>query len=444
MRTIVVNGNVIPGDGEKILKDSSLVIENGMILDILHHPFLPYDTSDEVIDARGGLIIPGIINHHSHGGTAGPFNVFGEKPLPIKRVLYNLTRHLLKGTTTIVNACGWPTIEEIEIMNKMHPINLRGSTLHNPIHLKHAQFVDGRGIKDWHKSMTMARMIERGAVAIGEIGAPCVAHGTPHIKEELGIEVTVSQIQSLKEAVLGTGVDPSAFNEGKVKDALTKSGLDHLLDPQKVKDLMERHVLKPYEMTCDCVEELCKYAAQYDIPILFHNTMDTRELLLGQAPKLGKHLIALHSNYTYSPSEAVACARELKKYGAWVDIFTADVYGAQMFHQSPEVTMTLFKEGLVDLISTDYIAGYWDPIPLVVEKAIEAGLISLPRAVQMMSKRVVDAIPRIGSERGTLAPGKVADVVITHPKKISEIRAVIIGGRQVVEEGKICLKEQRA
>jgi cytosine/adenosine deaminase-related metal-dependent hydrolase len=439
MRTIVVNGNIIPGDGEKVIKDASLIIENGMILDILCQPFLPYDTSEEVIDARGGLVIPGIINHHSHGGTTGPFNVFGERPLPLKRVLYNLTRHMLKGTTTIVNACGWPTIEEIEIMNKLHPINLRGSTLHNPIHLKHAQRVDGRGIKGWHKSMTLERMIERGAVAVGEVGAPCVAHGTPHIKEELGIEATVSQIQGLKEAALGPGVDPSAFNEEKVRDALRKSGLDRLLDPQKVKDLMDRHVVKPYEMACDCVEELCKYAARYDIPVLFHNTTDTRELILGQAPKLGKYLIALHCNYTYSPSEAVACARELKKHGAWVDIFTADAYGAQMFHPTPEVTMTLFKEGLVDLISTDYIAGYWDPIPLVVEKAIEAGLIGLPQAVQMMSKRVVDAMPRIGSERGTLAPGKVADVVITDPKRISEVRTVLIGGRRVMDQGRLCV-----
>ena len=438
MRTIIVNGNIISRDGEKILRESSLVIENGMILDIIHHPFLPYDTSDEVIDAREGLILPGIINHHSHGGTTGPFNVFGEKALPTQRVLYNLTRHLLQGTTTIVNACGWPTMEEVEIMNKMHPINLRGSTLHNPTHLKHALFVDGRGIKDWHKSMTIDKMIERGAVAIGEVGAPCAAHGTPQIKEELGIEVTVSQVQSLKEAALGPGVDPSAFNEGKIKDVLKKSGLDRLLDPQRVKDLMERHVLRPYAMTCDCVEELSKYSTQYNIPLLFHNTMDTRELLLGQAPKLGKHLIALHTNYTYTPSEAVACARELKKYGAWIDIFTGDAFGARMFHQSPEVTLTLFKEGLVDLVSTDYIAGYWDPIPLIVEKAIEAGLIKLPQAVQMMSQRVVEAIPRIGSERGTLAPGKVADLVITHPTKISEIRTVIIGGRKVADQGKIC------
>ncbi len=53
MRTIVVNGNVIPGDGETVLKDRSVVIENGMIQEIVHHPFIPYDPAEEIIDAKG-------------------------------------------------------------------------------------------------------------------------------------------------------------------------------------------------------------------------------------------------------------------------------------------------------------------------------------------------------------------------------------------------------
>jgi len=101
--------------------------------------------------------------------------------------------------------------------------------------------------------------------------------------------------------------------------------------------------------------------------------------------------------------------------------------------------MTLFKEGLVDMVSTDYIAGYWDPIPLIMEKGIEAGLITLPEAVQKMSRNVVESIPRIGSDRGTIAPGKVADLAIVQSKKISEVHTVIIGGRQVVREGRGCI-----
>lgn len=437
MRTIIVNGTVIPGDGETILKDHSLVVEDGMIVDVINHRFLAYDPAGEIIDAKGGLIIPGIINHHSHGGAVAPFNVFGEKSLPIQRVVHNLNRHMLYGTTTVVNACGWPTMSEIERINKIHPINVRASTLHVPTHLKHAQFVDGQGIKEWHKTMTMGEMIGRGAVAIGEAGAPCAAYGTPQVIQELGSVVTVSQMQKLKEAALGPGIDPSAFDQEKVRSALEESGLDRNLDPQGVRDLMERHVLKPFEMTRDCVEELANCCVKYDIPLLFHNTLDTRDLLLDLAPKLGKRLIALHTNYTYSPSEAIACARGLKKHGGWVDIFTGDAFGTQMFHTSPEVSMALFEEGLVDLVSTDYIAGYWDPIPLLMEKAIEADLISLPGAVRKMSRNIVEAIPRIGSERGTIAPGKVADLAIVNAKKISEVHTVLVGGLKVVHEGKV-------
>ncbi len=181
MKIIIVNGTVIPGDGETILKDHSLVVEDGMIADVINHRFLAYDPAGEIIDAKGGLIIPGIINHHSHGGAVAPFNVFGEKSLPIQRVVHNLNRHMLYGTTTVVNACGGPTMSEIERINKIHPINVRASTLHVPTHLKHAQFVDGQGIKEWHKTMTMGEMIGRGAVAIGEAGAPCAAYGTPRL-----------------------------------------------------------------------------------------------------------------------------------------------------------------------------------------------------------------------------------------------------------------------
>lgn len=439
MRMIIANGTVITGDGETILNDHSVVIEDGMIVDLIPQPFPPYDPAEEIIDAKGGLVIPGAINHHSHGGTVGPFNVFGEKSLPPQRVLHNLNRHMLYGTTTVVNACGWPTMSEIERINKIHPITVRASTLHAPMHLKHAQFVDGRGIKEWHKTTTIQEMIERGAVAIGEAGAPCAAYGTPQITQELGVSVTVSQVQKLKEAALGPGVDPSAFDGKKVAKALKQSGLDGQLDLQGVRDLMERHVVKPYQMTRDCVEELAHRSVEYDLPLLFHNTLDTKDLLLDIAPKLGSRLIALHTNYTYSASEAIACARELKRYGAWVDIFTGDAFGTRAFHKSPEVSMALFKEGLVDLVSTDYIAGYWDPILLVMEKAVEAGLITLPQAIRKTTRDVVEAIPRIGTDRGTIAPGKVADLAIVHPKRISEVRTVLVGGRKAVHEGKICI-----
>jgi predicted amidohydrolase len=437
LRTIIVNGHVVPGDDEKILRDHSIVVEDGIIQDVIDQAILPYDPADNVIDARGALIIPGIINHHSHGGVAAPFNCFGEKTLSLQRILYNLNRHTVQGTTTLINACGWPTIGEIEIINKLHPLNIRGTTAHSQSHLKHARFVDGQGIKTWHEAMTLETMLERGAVAIGEAGPPCAAYGTPQIGRELGVTVSVRHIENIKRAVLGPGINPSEFDESATKVAIKEAGLEHLLDCVQTQDLIHRHVLKPYEMTKDCIDELSSYALQYSVPMLFHNTRDTMEMTFELASRLGRLLIALHTNYTFTAGEAVACAREIKKHGAWVDIFTGDAFGVRMFHQSPEVAFALFREGLVDLVSTDYIAGYWDPILLVMEKAIEADLITLPGAIQKISHDVVTAIPRIGTERGVISEGKVADLAIVNPKRISEVDTVIIGGCPAVQNGRI-------
>ncbi len=437
MRTIIVNGHIVPGDDERILRDHSIVVEDGIIQDVIDQAILPYDPADDIIDAKGALIIPGIINHHSHGGVTGPFNCFGEKSLPLKRTLYNLNRHMVQGTTTLINACGWPTIGEVEIINKYHPMNIRGTTAHSQSHLKHAQFVDGRGIKTWHETMTVDTMLERGAVAIGEAGPPCAAYGTPQIGRELGVTVSVPYIEKIKRAVLGPGVNPAEFDEQATKAAVKEAGLEHLLDDVKAKDLIHRHVLIPYEMTKDCIDELSSYALKYSVPMLFHNTRDTMEMALDLAPRLGKLLIALHTNYTFTAGEAVACARELKKHGVWVDIFTGDAFGVRMFHQSPEVAFALFREGLVDLVSTDYIAGYWDPILLFMEKAIEADLITLPGAIRKISHDVVAAIPKIGSERGVIAEGKVADLAIVNPKRLSEVDTVMIGGYPAVRNGQI-------
>jgi hypothetical protein len=438
MRTIIVNANIITGDGITILPRHSLVIENGIIVELVNAPYLAYDPSGNIIDAKDGLVIPGIINHHSHGGTIGPFNVFCEKPLTWERVKYNLNRHLNGGTTTVVNACGWPTMTDIEVVNKLHPINVRGTTVHTPVHQKHSEFVDGGGLMPWHEETSVPQMLQRGAIAIGEVGAPCAAYGTPQINQELGKSLTVGQIQDIKQAALGLAVDPEAFDKGKVEESLRKAGLDDILDAEGARELMDRHVVQPYELTKDCCADFTRLSLEHDVALIFHNTPDTQKLCLEMAAKLGHRFIALHTNYSYPPDQAVECARELKRLGAYVDIFTADSFGAQMFIPSPETAWDLFKEGLVDMISTDYIAGYWDPIPLVLEMAIKDHLITLEKAVYMATRQVVEALPRLGDDRGLIKPGNKADLLVTEADHLSRIHHVLIGGQVVAQPMRRC------
>lgn len=442
MRRIIVNATIIPGDGETVLPEHSLVIEKGIITDIIPARYLAFDLAEDVLDAKGNVLMPGIINHHSHGSTVGPFNVFGET-FPLGRVLYNLDRHMAEGTTTVVAACGWPTQAEVKVTNDLHPINVRSGTLHAPNHLAHTKYIDGGGLRSWHEKTTVAEQLEQGAVYIGEVGAPCAAYGIPQIAKDLGRTLTVAQVQEIKEAALGLGIDPDAFDRGRMEAALAFAKLDDLMDADGGRELMDRHMVKPYRMTIDCCEEFTQLALKQDVPLIFHNTPDTVDLCLDIAPKLGHRLIALHTNYAFTPEHALKVARELKRHGCWVDIFTGDEFGAKMFTKSKAAGFALLREGLVDLISTDYIGGNWDPIPLVLSKAIEGGILTMENAVKMTTQSVVDAIPRLGRQRARITLGHPADLAVVGANNMADIHMVLISGEVMVRNGEVCASARR-
>ena len=148
-------------------------------------------------------------------------------------------------------------------------------------------------------------------------------------------------------------------------------------------------------------------------------------------------LLSLYKESDMTAEEMVNLAREIKKTGAYVEVFSADFFGAKQIETDPTGTFTLFEEGLVDAIVTDYSGGYHDPILLLIKKAVEKGVVSLPHAVRLATSSPASIIPGLAPYKGFIEPGKVADIIIVDKDDITKVRYVIIAGRIVVEDGKI-------
>lgn len=90
--------------------------------------------------------------------------------------------------------------------------------------------------------------------------------------------------------------------------------------------------------------------------------------------------------------------------------------------------LTILEAGLADVISTDYGGGNHSPIFKVLELAIDQKVITLPEAISLVTRKPSRAIPRLAPGRGAIVHGAIADVVMVHKSKISQVEDIIIEG----------------
>src|SRR4029077_10311672 len=100
------------------------------------------------------------------------------------------------------------------------------------------------------------------------------------------------------------------------------------------------------------------------------------------------------------------CQRSAEN-GSRVEIICMDAFGAKQLIDSPDVTFALLREGLVDIIATDFIGGYHDPILLVLQKAMDEALVTLPQAINMATNAPATYIPGVAPNRGLIEAGRV-------------------------------------
>jgi imidazolonepropionase-like amidohydrolase len=444
MTTVIHGGELVDGRGGAPRPGVDVVVEGGTIREIV--PSRPAEdyAAAAVVAASGRLVIPGLINNHTHGTAFGPLFPSGHEGLPHEQVLANLDRHLLEGTTTVLCVDGFVTAQARARTDDAHPVAVELASCNTPACLTAATIVDGGGLTDENRAFTASRAVRAGAVALGEIGAGHTLGGggasylyiPAEVARRTGVTITPRQANALKISVLGRHISSSAFDRDAVEEALAAAGLTGRLSVEDTREIVAGIVLPAFDIALSGLTEAAGQARAAGVPVLVHNAAASMTQV-ARIAGTGVRLIAGHSNHSsFEPREALAHAERLKELGAVVDVSTLDTFGARRLTTGPELLYAMFEAGLVDTISTDYAGGHHDPVLLAIDQATKAGMVTLPAAIAMATANVADAIPGIAPGRGRIVPGAVADIVVTDPARLDRVGLVMIGGVVVVRDGK--------
>ncbi len=449
--TAIVNGQIVIGDGVTEIETGNVLIGGQVILDVIAGA-IDRPTNARVIDATGCTILPGIINAHAHGCTVGPTMPSGSRAFSPSVIEYHLNRHLLSGTTTLLNVCGLALTDEIATTPIDHPLEVAVSTAHTPANLAAAITVDGTGLGERHKQMTIEAMVKAGAKALGEAGGGQTLGGGAQdyrfipdaIYKATAIRIHPNLAREIKEAVVGRKLDHAVADLNAVDDLLHGSVLQSVIDASALAELVRATVMPPVSLSLQGLAEIAEASSRLELPAIFHLATPTAETLMRLAITYPKaRMIAAHSNHpSFEADECVSAARGLRANGVTIDVSTLDCISTR-WRNSPTNLDRLVLEGLVDTLSTDFAGGDWDSILDAINRMVRLGHSSLAGAVALATGNVAKALPELASDRGLIAPGRLADIAIVEGHNLSRVRHVIKKGRIVVRNGDICGRHER-
>jgi len=450
MEIIVKNCDVITGDGETILEKAWVGIDQQKIAAVsqLEIPGSIISDTGKIIDASGCYVIPGILNTHTHGCTLGPMYSSGAKPVSLRQAIRNADRHLLQGTTSLINVCGLGTKEDTEIINRSHPLKIYTGTAQFPSTFKAAKIIDASGIRKEHYAITAEEAIKNNAILVGEIGSGATLGGgvseykyiPEAIKKKTGISLSAEQVHSLKQVFINSGYFLKQEISSEINELMQEYKLDKKISVENISGIIDFYTNRSGKISLQSFDEAFKFAEEHHLPVIFHHasTSAARIYELAKKKKPETIIIAAHCNHTsFSLDECISWAKKLKAEGVIIDVATINSFSG--YNQgSIENMKELLSGGLADIITTDYGGGVWDPIPDFIQYFYKRGLLDLKTGIHMVSGRIADIFGSPFDETGTIKEGKTADIVIVDKLNLGKVETVIIDGK-ITADGGWCL-----
>lgn len=452
MQHLLYNTSLITGDGQTHIGKGWLLIRDRLIEELgAGEPPAELLNREGLVlhDAPEGLLLPGLINAHTHGCTIGPLFSSGSEPLSFLKAGKNLDRHLQQGSTTVINVCGLGTLEETGLIARQHPVNLCTGTCHLPSALAAARLLDGKGMRACHEPLTAENLLDTGAVLIGEVGSGATLGGgvsdyllIPNaIRQLSGVELDREQAGSIKK-IIYKARDASREQRLKaLKDQLAVLKLDLQVPLEGCLDAVEEIIIRPLGIALQGYAEAAQLGVKTGVPVVFHHAEPSAAKILELAQQYcseARTFVAAHSNHpSFTLQESLAWARELRSHGVIIDISTLNSLNAWR-QNSLENTEALVAEGLADTLSTDYGGGRWDGILTLLQFLWKRKRLTLPTGVAMATGRVADLYPRAAAGRGYLRKGYIADLSLVDCQNISMVDKVFCAGELVVDGGWRC------
>ncbi len=447
MDLIIKNCDIITGDGHSILKNAWTGIDNGYIRHVSQSgiPDSVLSEAGNVLDGSGCYLIPGIINSHTHGCSTGPLYTSGAKPASLKKALRNTDRHMLQGTTSLINVCGMGTKEEYDIVNNSHPVNIYNTTAQFPSTYKAAKIIDASGMKDKHFRMNAEKALAGGAVLIGEIGSGATLGGgvseykyiPESIEKRTSVSLTVEQVRELKKEFLESGYFDKKRKTEKMTELIIKFGLDSKISLEEIAEIYDFYTNKPVNYSLKSFDEAFEFAEDHELPIIFHHASTSAAKIYELALKKRSTttIIAAHCNHTtFTLEECVSWAKKLKDEGVIIDLASINSFSGYN-KESIENMTALLTEGLPDIITTDFGGGVWDGILELIQYFFKRGLLGLAEGIHMATGRIPEIFGNSFIGRGLIEEGKIADLVLVDKLNLAKVETVIINGRIVVDGG---------
>lgn len=386
-----VNVQVIPMDRERVLADQTLIVRDGRIVIFGDRDAVSIPEGAQVIDGRGGYLLPGLVDMHVHIEDENDLLLYAANGVTTVRNLWGNTEKKLW--------MGMP--DQLALRDRINRGELFGPTIYTA-----GPIMEGNPAS--HPLMSVFMTPEQAAASV----AWQKVQGYDFIKvyDHLSMEAYQAVLQAAREQGMSV-VGHVPFNVGL--DGVLAGGqvtIEHLsgyIDPDAAKFIIPEDQLAAYA-------QKTQQAGVWNVPTIriYQNTLPPEEI---------KELEAQPGVEYMSPLMRVLMRFFIRQLSSLLHD-TGDDYPSRIADMYLRMTRALHDAGAKVVVGTDATNSYLVPGFSLLDELdylVQAGF-SPYEAITAGTRHAAEALGK-ADEFGTVEPGRRADLVLLPENPLDDV-----------------------